>query len=560
MKQDDILELTIADYGFNGEGIARLDSFVIFVPFALVGERVKAKVKHVKKSFAYADLLEVLIPSEHRVNPPCNRFTRCGGCDLMHISYPEQLRIKKKVFENTIRKNYKGDFIIEDIVYGNQFGYRNKMALPFGITNGKVSVGFYKEGTHKVVSITKCFLHESWAEKLIAVILDFANKFHLSVYQDGKGLLRHLVARFVDGFLSLSIVANGQLPHTKELNEALKMAFPDYALYLVKNTFDTNVVIKGDISLIGGAEHDINIRGLSLSINPYSFLQVNDYIRNRLYDHVEKEVKSGVASVVIDAYAGVGILGGCLAKKGSKVFNIEIVKEAVEDGIKLAKNNGIENNVEFILGDSAIELPKLVDRIRTSKTQVAERVVHIWDEYFDLIEQGKKKYELRLLDEKRKEYKVGERLCFVSSSGAELLCEITELQVYDDFYELFSKLGLKDTLTNSDMTIAGAVDSMQEIYSKDKLDKYKALAIGIKPIDMTLSVVLDPPRKGCDERVLEALNKVNLDKLVYISCNPATLSRDLQVLSRAYEVVSITPYDMFANSAHLESLTVLRRK
>lgn len=560
MKQDDILELTIADYGFNGEGIARFDSFVIFVPFALIGECVKVKIKHVKKSFAYAELLEVLTPSENRVKPPCNRFTRCGGCDLMHIAYPEQLKVKKKTFENTVRKNYKGDFIVNDVVNGNQFGYRNKMVLPFGITNGRVSVGFYREGTHKVVSITKCFLHESWAEKVITIILDYANKYHLSVYQEGKGLLRHLVARYVDGFLSLSIVANGELTHIKELNEALKNEFTDYALYLVKNTFDTNVVIKGDISLIGGVERDINIRGLSLSINPYSFLQVNDYIRDRLYDHVEKEVQSGVSSVVIDAYAGVGILGGCLAKKGSRVFNIEIVKEAVEDGIKLARKNGIENNVDFILGDSAIELPKLVDKIRTSKSILSERVVHIWDEYFDSIKNGLKKYELRLLDDKRKEYKVGERLCFISNSGEELLCEITELRSYDNFYELFSDLGLKDTLSCSDLTIDAAVDSMQEIYPKEKLDKYKAFAIGVKPIDMTLSVILDPPRKGCDERVLEALTGVELDKLIYISCNPATLSRDLQVLSRAYEVVSITPYDMFANSSHLESLTVLRRK
>lgn len=559
MKQDDILELTIEDYGFNGEGIARLDSFVIFVPFALKGERVRVKISYVKKSFAYAELKEVLFPSEKRVIPPCNRFTRCGGCDLMHISYPEQLEIKKKVFENTIRKSFKGNFTVNDIVYGNQYGYRNKMVLPFGITNGKVSVGFYKEGTHRVVSITKCFLHEGWAEKLIAIVLDFANKYRLSVYRDGKGLLRHLVARYVDGFLSLSIVANGELSHIKELNHSLEKTFPDYAMYLVKNTFDTNVVIKGDISLIGGAERDINIRGLLLSINPYSFLQVNDYIRDRLYDHVEKEVQTGVSSVVIDAYAGVGILGGCLAKKGSKVFNIEIVKEAVEDGIKLAQKNGIENRVEFILGDSAIELPKLIDKIRTSKSAVLERVVHIWDEYFESIKNGLKKYELRLLDDKRKDYKVGESLCFISNSGEEQLCEITDLCTYDNFYELFSDLGLKDTVSRN-MNLEEAVDSMQEIYPKDKLERYKALAIGIKPIDMTLSVILDPPRKGCDERVLEALNGVELDKLIYISCNPATLSRDLQVLSKSYEVVSITPYDMFANSAHLESLTVLKRK
>lgn len=560
VKQDDILELTIDDYGFNGEGVARLDSFVIFVPFAIKGERVKVKIKYVKKSFAYAELQEVIEESEHRIKPPCNRFTRCGGCDLMHIDYPEQLRIKKQVFENTLRKNYKGVCSVNDVVYGNQFAYRNKLVLPFGVTNGRVSVGFYKEGTHKVVSITKCFLHEDWAEKLIGIILDYANNNHLSVYQEGKGLLRHLVARYVDGFLSLSIVANGTLKGVDGLNNALRECFPDYALYLVKNTFDTNVVIKGDISLIGGCERDINIRGLSLTINPYSFLQVNDYIRDRLYDQVEREVLTGPSSVVIDAYAGVGILGGNLSLKGSKVFNIEIVEQAVEDGKRLAKKNGIANRVEFICGDSAIELPKLINRITSSKVTLSERVVHLWDKYFDFIKSGKKRYELRLLDEKRKEYRVGERLCFISESGEELVCEITELLQYDGFYELFSDLGVDLTMCDNDISIPDAVASMEEIYPKERLEKYKALAIGVKPLDLTLSVILDPPRKGCDQRVLDALNNVKPDKLIYISCNPATLSRDLQILSECYEVVSITPYDMFANSSHLESLTVLKRK
>ena len=195
IKQGDKLEVFVEDYGVNSEGIAKKDGFVIFIPFALKGERVLIRIDHVKKNFAYAALLSVLEASPFRVTPVCNRFTRCGGCDILNVAYEEQLRIKKSAVETTIARNYREGLLIDDVVPSKQFAYRNKMALPFGTVNGKTAVGFYQEKTHKIASITKCFLQGVWAENLIDVVLSYANGEGIAAY-DEKSAVKAFYATF----------------------------------------------------------------------------------------------------------------------------------------------------------------------------------------------------------------------------------------------------------------------------------------------------------------------------------------------------------------------------
>ncbi|MDD4315632.1 MAG: TRAM domain-containing protein, partial [Clostridia bacterium] len=114
IKQNDIIQLEIIDYGINGEGVARTGGVVVFVPFAMKGETIKAKITFVKKDFATAELVEVVTGSPFRVKPVCNRFSRCGGCNLLHISYEEQIRMKKNILRTTLKKNTKADFEVED--------------------------------------------------------------------------------------------------------------------------------------------------------------------------------------------------------------------------------------------------------------------------------------------------------------------------------------------------------------------------------------------------------------------------------------------------------------
>lgn len=458
MKQGDRILLTIEDYGSNGEGIAKVGGKVVFVPFTVKGETVYAKIVHAKKDYAFAEVVEIKEPSLHRVKPPCNRFSRCGGCDIMHIDYSEQLKLKRGALINTLRKNFDKDCVVDECVASSEvFGYRNKISLPFGVVNGRTVLGFYSEGTHKIVPITKCFLHKDWAEKLIQALLLYAETNKLSVYDETSksGLLRHASARFLNGKLSLAVVVNAdELPNTDSLIKLLDERFTDYSLYCSPNRAHNNVIMGASAVLLKGEPLKAEINGIQYELNPLSFLQVNDSIRDAIYKRIIEKVTESGSSAVIDAYAGVGLLGAMLARSGLSVYNIEIVKEAVIDADKLAEANGLTHLITNINGDAEVELPKLFD-------------------YFN------------------------------------------------------------------------------NTYPR-------------------ITVILDPPRKGCSRAVLEVLNKLTQDNnnasdtpiidLIYISCNPATLSRDLALLAPSYRPTSITPYDMFPHTKHIETLVCLARK
>lgn len=450
LKQDDIVEAEIVDNGMAGEGIAKVGAYTLFVPLCIAGETVRAKVTHVRKdNVVFCELKEVIKPSADRVKPPCNRFGKCGGCDLMHVGYSKQLEIKRNNLVRLLKKNASVDIAVPEIVpCSTPYGYRNKIQLPFGTVEGRTALGFYRENTHRVVSITKCFLHGEWAEKLIKIFLDYAAKFNLKAYDEntGKGQLKHLVARYIDGNLAVVVVTdNSPLKAADYLVSELKKEFPHFSLYQSKKPERTNVIMGKSVIPIKTEQFYVDVLGVKAEINPYSFLQLNSEIRDKIYSRVIDEITEKPNPVVIDAYAGVGLLGAVLSKRGARVYNIEIVPEATADGEKLKRENDL--TASYVNGDAKIELPKIIQKL-----------------------------------------------------------------------------------------------SATDILNKE-----------------TLNIILDPPRKGCDRSVLEAINALNVPhKVIYISCNPATLTRDLTVLQN-YEIEFIQGYDMFPNTAHLETLVIMSK-
>lgn len=448
MKIGDSLDLIVDDIGSNGEGIAHFGEYTVFVPFAITGERIKAKVTFVKRSLVYATMTHIQEASAVRTIPVCPVYYRCGGCDLMHLDYTAQLESKRSNLINILRKNcgYTGE-VAPAVGSTNRFFYRNKIQLPFGSLEGKTVLGFYKPGSHTLVPLTKCYLHGDWADKLIKLVSDFANANRISVYDEAtrKGLLRHLVARYIGGALVVALVINGKtLANCSALVDALRKEFRDVSLYLSVNTNRTNVIMGDTLIPIYAPAQTVEIEGIRISVNPLSFFQINDEIRSKIYNAVADAVSPAKGSAIIDAYSGVGLLGAILAKSGARIYNIEIVPEAIKDADALYRANGLLPLATNICGDAAIELPKLIP------------------------------------------------------------------------------------------SLAGKGNK--------------------------LSVILDPPRKGCDPAVLAALTTNLVEKLVYISCNPATLSRDLAHLLPVYKIDSITPYDMFPQTQHLETLVCIERK
>lgn len=579
MKQDDVLKVHIRDVGYAGEGIAKAGEYTVFVPFALPREEVEVKVNHVKKNLAYATLTRVIEPAPERVKPVCPKYGKCGGCDLMHAAYDYQLAVKRDLVATTLAKAGVTADVARTVPSPKTLGYRNKIALPFGVVEGKTALGFYREGTHKVVRISRCPLHEEWAEKIIAATLQYAETYGLTVYDGEKrvGLLRHLVARKMGEHIDVVLVVNGRsLPHWTEYVNALSAVWQDFCLYVSPNLRHNNVIMGDEIYLRWGEPYAHTVEGIRVAVNPLSFLQVNDEICAEIYQAVRRAVEPKKGKTVVDAFAGVGALGASFAKAGADVYNIEIVPEAVEDADRVARENGVEEH--NLLGDSAVLLPQVLDEIRKKTPRVHD--MHLQKPYWDAIAEGRKKYELRLADEKRKAVAVGDLVRF-DADGRQLYCRVTEKREFASFGELFAALGTAETC-GEDMSAEEAAASMATIYSEEKQAAHGAVALKVEPVNAEgISVVLDPPRKGCPASVVDALVELAeqggrekplcderwdwvtlpyVERVVYVSCNPATLARDLASLQTAYAIDEVRPYDMFPQTRHIETLVQLSHK
>ena len=444
LRTGEELEGVVSDFGMNGEGIVKDGAYPVFLPFAAVGERVRLRIVHAKKDYAFGELIEVLSPSNYRVKPVCRHFGRCGGCDLQHLSEDAQEEVKRLNLERTLAK--AGICVeVPRPVSGAHYAYRNKLALPFGRVGrqGRIAVGFFEKKSHRVVPLKDCPLHGEWAARVISAVTEWANECGLSVYDEntGKGLLRHLVARYITS-LSVVIVLNGDdIPHADRLYAKLAERFYDAALYISPNKARTNVIMGESVRLVKGRALPQKLGAFSAVVSPMSFLQVNDEIRDRIYADVCAAL-DGFDGDIAELYSGVGLLTAELALrlKDARITAVEIVPEAVKDAEKLMRSLGLSDRVTEVCGDAA--------------------------EYMRSLASG---------------------------------------------------------------------------------SAHRALLV-------------DPPRKGCDESVLAAAADAGYERIVYISCNPATLARDMKfLLAHGYKVVSVRPYDMFPETMHVETLAVLER-
>lgn len=481
-QKGQIIEVDITDIGVNAEGIAHLNDYTIFVPFALVGEKVRAEIVHIpsSKSIVFTKLVEVISKSEHRVEPICKYFSECGGCDYLHLDYEEQLKYKQNSVINTLSKMVKTPFDVATVVPSiPNIGYRNKVQLPFGVVKGKVVLGFYKKGSNDICPIDECLLHGTWLTPIIKATLDYVRDNKIRVYYKGKGLLRHLVIRNIGGNFCVTLVSTSKnLPNINDFYDALNKINDNTSLYININKEPTNVIMGNETFEVNNTPQALSIMGIKTSLNPLSFFQVNDYIREKLYEDVIKIINPSKNTVIIDAYSGVGIMGAIMAKSGALIINIDEVPEAISDADNLYMSNGIADKACNICGDSAVILPRL------AKT---------------LLEKN----------------------------------------------------------SHSPLNVPS-----EAIVPKDADEIIRNVA-SIIHTDSDVVVLLDPPRKGVSEEVITAIKMLqevySNFRVVYISCNPATLARDLSKLTEFMSIDSIVPYDMFAQTKHVETVVLMSK-
>lgn len=360
LHKNEEYEGLVEGLGSDGEGIIKIEGTTAFVPFCLIGEKIRFKALKVKGNIAYGKLVSVLQASEERAVPRCLVFGRCGGCDLQHMSYSAQLDFKRSLVANALSKIGGISFPVSNVVpCEKQYGYRNKLALPISKENGETTVGFYAPHSHRIVPIENCDIQAEWVKDVISSVKKF-----------GADGLRHIVVREIKGAFIFALVCYKKID-AAPFADILKEKFKKFTLLLNVNPEDTNAIfgsvwhtVYGD-GFFGAEEFGIKYRA-----GANTFLQVNDGMRAKLYAAALAEAEEGATA--IDLFSGGGLLTAMLAKKCGCAYGIEIVGEASRCADRLKEENGLEGRMFNICGKVEEEIDGVIARAHGKKIIVCD--------------------------------------------------------------------------------------------------------------------------------------------------------------------------------------------
>lgn len=448
--QKTTLDLQIIDLTEEGEGVGKKDGFTWFVKGGLPGDQVKCHVTKVNKSFGKAEAIKLLKASEDRVEAPCSYYSVCGGCQIQDLSYEAQLKFKKDTVMNTLMRI--GGFekpIVRDVLSMKEpYRYRNKGAYAVVATKEGPVIGLYEKNSHRIVPVADCLIQNESHKAILEAFKSYMVSFNVPAYNSKakEGLVRHLVIRQSDAtgeIMVIVVTAKRKLPMTDKMVGLLMGAVPQITSVVQNIQPENTSEILGEACkyLYGNEFIEDHMGALKFQISPLSFFQVNSKQAKRLYDSALNAADLSGDEVVFDLYSGTGTLSLFLAQKAKKVYGVELSSHAVEDARKNAAVNDV-GNVEFILGLSEIEVPKL----------------------------------------------------YASGVTADV-------------------------------------------------------------------VVVDPPRVGCEDSVIECIKEMNPKKIVYVSCKPSTMARDMKKLcsEEAYSLSWVQPVDLFGHTTGVECVALLER-
>ncbi len=351
LRIDDIFEVLIHDLGVHGEGVGLLEGAVIFVEGLLPGEVGRVRISQVKKNYVKGTLLEIITKSPRRVKPICPVFGRCGGCQIMHLEYEEQLVWKRNRIVQAMRRIGKVEDpeVAATIASPKSLHYRNKMQLP--VKDGEI--GLYEHGSHNIVPIEECFIQDEKGDRVFQEIKKMIKK--------EKPNLRHIVIRTAsrgEDVLVMLITPEKITLQMKKIASEIKGAI---GVMHGENRQRANIVLPEKIERIIGKERmEEHILGLTFEVSLQSFLQVNIPQAEAIYQKAYElaELKSG--DVATDLYAGIGVFACFLASKGVHVHAIECIPNAVEDIKRNAKQNQVK--VDALCG----RVEDLLDHVKKS--------------------------------------------------------------------------------------------------------------------------------------------------------------------------------------------------
>lgn len=450
MKLNQVLTGKVSDYTYDGLGVVKVDNFPFFVNDCIVGENITFQITKLKKNLGFGKLVKVVEASLSRMEPICEHYFTCGGCQLMHMKYEEQVSFKKNQFESTFHRiARKPNFAVDEVIKAELiYDYRNKSIQPFGLdSKGNAILGMYSKNTHKINQISHCSVRSNQMNLIFQAIENKVNELNISVYNEKNhsGLLRNVVIKqsFSNNqFMIIYVITKATEPII-QLAHAIDQQFESViSSYININTAKTNVVLSNKFSRIVGEEAlTDSLLEHRFLIGPASFYQIHSSQTEALYKKAYEYANLSKNDIVLDAYCGIGSIGIPIAKDVQKVVGIELIDEAIE----YAKMNAVINNLsncEYYSGDAKVVLEKL------------------------------------------------------------------------------------------------------------KENGYK--------FDV---VFVDPPRKGLQKEFIELVQNLNVKRFVYISCNPSTLARDVEIFEEnGYKLQKASMVDMFPNTTHIEGVALLTKE
>lgn len=464
-KLDLILEnVKIEAVAAEGKSLAHVDGTVVFVEFAVPGDIVNVKVTKKKKNYMEGFILEIVKPSEDRLQPFCEHFGICGGCRWQPLPYDMQLKAKQQqVWDQLVRIGHLEIPDISPILPSDKTKYyRNKLEFTFSnkrwIYNNedpdsltdeeRLGLGFHVgKFFDKVLDIKHCSLQPEPSNEIRLFIREYAVNHNLEFYniRENTGFLRNIIVRnnqVGDVMLTVCFAYDDQDKIIPML-DAIAAEFPQIkSLHYVINEKLNDSISDLDCILYKGEDAIWETMGkLKFKIGPKSFYQTNSEQAYKLYSVAKEFAALTGNEVVYDLYTGTGTIAQFISDKASKVIGIEYVKEAIEDARINAEANGI-TNCTFFDGD------------------------------------------------------------------------------------------MKDILT---------ADFIKE-HGKPEV------------------MIIDPPRAGMHPDVVKVIMEAAPERIVYVSCNPASQARDLAMMSPMYEITAVQPVDMFPHTMHVENVCALKLK
>jgi 23S rRNA (uracil1939-C5)-methyltransferase len=369
VAKDEELELRVDSLAYGGNGVARLNGFVVFVRRALPGDRVRARVTKVKRNHAEALAVDVLEPSPARVEAPCAHYPACGGCRFQDLAYEVQLEAKHTWVSDSLRRlGGLAEPPLDPIVPADQiFHYRNKLEYSFTTTPSGPALGFHKAGRwDEVLEIERCWLTTDLGNALRDAVRDWAREEGLPAYDQAEqtGYLRHLVVREgrkTGQALVMLVTAPGERFERGYLVEVLRR-FPEVrSIHWAVNEGPAEVTNLPTMLLWGDEAIEERLLGLRFRIRPNAFLQTNTTMAERLYELAAEFAALIGKETVYDLYCGIGTIGLSLADRALTVWGVDVSEESVACALENADLNGI-TNAAFFAGNVGQSLEELQER------------------------------------------------------------------------------------------------------------------------------------------------------------------------------------------------------